>query len=68
MSTKYRFVVEGELSERARTAFPDLDTVAPHDGTTVLFGTIADPTAMRGVLARLDNLGLTLLEMRQLPQ
>ncbi|MEV0248899.1 hypothetical protein AB0H76_20010 [Nocardia sp. NPDC050712] len=66
--SKYRFVVEGELSERALTAFPDLSAIPPHDGTTVLCGTVADHTAMRGVLARLDNLGLTLLEMRQLPE
>ncbi|MFC9894543.1 hypothetical protein ACFVMC_12705 [Nocardia sp. NPDC127579] len=68
MSARYRFVVEGELSERALTAFPDLEAVPPHDGTTVLSGTIADSTAMRGILARFDSLGLTLVEMRQLSQ
>ncbi|MEU0539060.1 hypothetical protein [Nocardia sp. NPDC005978] len=67
MSTRYQFVVDGELSDRALAAFPDLSSTPPQHGTTVLFGAVPDPTAMRGVLARLDNLGLTLLEMRQLP-
>ncbi|MEU8895817.1 hypothetical protein [Nocardia sp. NPDC048505] len=67
MSTRYQFVVDGELSERALSAFPDLSVAPREHGTTLLHGTVADPTAMRGILARLDNLGLTLLEMRQLP-
>ncbi|MEV6071219.1 hypothetical protein AB0L82_32135 [Nocardia sp. NPDC052001] len=67
MSTRYQFVVEGELSDRALAAFPDLSWTPPTHGTTTLFGAVTDATAMRGILARLDNLGLTLLEMRQLP-
>ncbi|MFI6866155.1 hypothetical protein [Nocardia sp. NPDC050406] len=67
MSTRYQFVVDGELSERALAAFPELSAAPRRHGMTVLFGAVASPTAMRGILARLDNLGLTLLEMRQLP-
>ncbi|NNH68951.1 hypothetical protein HLB23_03525 [Nocardia uniformis] len=67
MTTRYQFVLDGELSDRALAAFPDLDALPRRHGRTVLFGAVTDPTAMRGVLARIDNLGLTLLEMRQLP-
>ena len=36
-------------------------------GTTVLSGPVTDPTGIRGILARIDNLGLTVIEMRRLP-
>jgi hypothetical protein len=67
-AVRYRFVVDGELSERALAAFPELmrsDHSTP--GTTTLYGTVPDNTALRGVLARIDTLGLTLLEMSRLP-
>ncbi|MGV9413073.1 hypothetical protein ACWDOP_24475 [Nocardia sp. NPDC003693] len=67
MSVRYQFVLDGELSDRALAAFPDLSAAPRRHGTTTLFGAVPDPTAMRGILARIDNLGLTLLEMRQLP-
>ncbi|MGV9613829.1 hypothetical protein [Nocardia xishanensis] len=65
--TRYQFIIDGELSDRAVAAFPDLDVAPSSSGTTSLFGPVADPTAMRAILAMIDNLGLTLLEMRQLP-
>ncbi len=67
VTTRYQFTIDGELSERALAAFPELRAKLPISGTTTLFGPVPDPTAMRGILARFDNLGLTLLEMRQLP-
>lgn len=68
LSIRYQFVIDGELSERALAAFPELSR-SDHSsaGTTTLFGTLSDTTAMRGVLARIDSLGLTLLRMAQLP-
>ncbi|MBB5916251.1 hypothetical protein BJY24_005163 [Nocardia transvalensis] len=67
-AVRYRFVIEGELSERAQAAFPEL-VRSDHSiaGTTTLYGTVPDSTAIRGVLARIDALGLTLLEMSRLP-
>ncbi|APE36500.1 hypothetical protein BOX37_24100 [Nocardia mangyaensis] len=65
---RYQFVIEGELTERVLAAFPELRPSAHSPtGTTTLYGVIADNTAMRGVLARIDTLGLTLLGMSQLP-
>ncbi|WP_024800597.1 hypothetical protein [Nocardia sp. BMG51109] len=67
-AVRYQFVVEGELSERAQAAFPELAR-SDHStaGTTTLYGVVPDSTAVRGVLARIDALGLTLLEMSRLP-
>ncbi|WP_280232915.1 hypothetical protein [Nocardia cyriacigeorgica] len=65
---RYQFVIEGELSERALAAFPELTaSTRSARATTTLYGPVADNTAMRGILARIDSLGLTLLEMARLP-
>lgn len=67
-AVRYQFVIEGELTERAVAAFPELRRSAHSPtGTTTLYGELADNTAMRGVLARIDVLGLTLLGMSRLP-
>ena len=64
----YQFIVDGVLSDRALAAFPELRAaVDDRHRTTTLYGMVADRTAMRGILARLDNLGFTLLELRQMP-
>lgn len=68
MPVRYQFIIDGTLSERALAAFPELTASdrAPGDVTT-LFGPVADPVALRSIMARIDSLGLTLLEMRQMP-
>ncbi|MGU3584627.1 hypothetical protein ACLBYD_15775 [Rhodococcus sp. C26F] len=64
----YQFIVDGLLTQRSVSAFPELQvSIDDKHGTTTLYGTMTDPTMMRSILARLDDLGLTLLEMRQLP-
>jgi hypothetical protein len=64
---RYEFVVEGDLSERARAAFPDLSFARTPATFTRLFGPIDDETALRGMLARFDALGLSVVELRRLP-
>ncbi|PPJ33766.1 hypothetical protein C5E45_03895 [Nocardia nova] len=67
-AVRYEFVVDGELAGDICAEFPELarsGVAAP--GTTALFGPLEDYTAMRSVLARIDALGLTLIEMRRLP-
>ncbi|MFF0543097.1 hypothetical protein ACWEVD_26300 [Nocardia thailandica] len=65
---RYQFVIDGELSDRAIAAFPELRR-SEHSasGTTTLYGTVPDSTAMRGIMARIDVLGLTLVGLSQLP-
>ena len=65
---RYQFVIEGELSDRALAVFSDLTrSDVSTAGTTTLYGSMADSTAVRGVLARVDSLGLSLIEMSRLP-
>lgn len=64
---RYEFLVEGYLSDRAKAAFPDLDFGAKPSPYTRLFGPVDDDTALRGMLARFDSLGLTVVELRRLP-
>ncbi|MFI6868453.1 hypothetical protein [Nocardia sp. NPDC050406] len=65
--SRYEFILDGELSDRALAAFPELSAGRHQALTTSLFGPVTDSTAMRAILARIDDLGLTLLEMRRLP-
>ncbi|MFC8179380.1 MULTISPECIES: hypothetical protein [Nocardiaceae] len=64
---RYEFVVEGDLSDRAKAAFPDLSITRVPATFTRMFGPIDDDTALRGMLARFDALGLTVVELRRLP-
>ena len=49
-----------------RAAFPALDAEA-HGADTVLSGVLADQAALYGVLARIEALGIELLEIHRLP-
>jgi hypothetical protein len=51
-----------------RRARPELEGVTVHEVplTTLLTGEIADQAALHGVLARLQDLGLELVELRRL--
>jgi len=65
---RYQFIVSGTPSDLVANAFPEL-TLAPVSdlGGMSLHGDLADQSAVRSVMARLDDLGLTLLEMRRIP-
>ncbi|WP_137725512.1 hypothetical protein [Prescottella subtropica] len=64
---RYAFLVGGELSERALAAFPELQMSGTVPAYTTLYGPVRTPTELRGMLARFDALGLTVVEMRRLP-
>lgn len=66
-SVRYAFLVGGELSERVLAAFPELKVSETAVAHTTLYGPVRNPTELRGMLARFDALGLTLVEMRRLP-
>jgi hypothetical protein len=64
----YQFIVDGTPTELVRQAFPELQmTEAPVHGGTSLHGDLPDGAAVRSVLDKLDDLGLSLVEMRQIP-
>ena len=58
----YRLTVEGELSDRAGYAFEGM-TLTRQDGRTVLVGQVRDQAHLQGLLQRVSDLGLTLLDV-----
>jgi hypothetical protein len=64
---RYEFLVAGQLSDSARAMFPELRSTRGPAGGTAMFGEVEDSAHLHGILDRLQDLGLVLLEMRQLP-
>jgi hypothetical protein len=62
--TQYEVRVRGVLGETLLSAFPDLRADARGD-ETVLTGSLSDQAALHGVLARIEALGLELVEVRR---
>ena len=61
---RYRIRIHGHLGATALSAFPAM-AAYQHGADTVLTG-LLDRSALYGVLAEVDALGLDLLEVRQL--
>jgi hypothetical protein len=57
---EYRLTVEGELSDRASSAFEGM-TMTREEGKTVLVGLVRDQAQLQGLIQRVSDLGLTLL-------
>jgi hypothetical protein len=63
--TQYEVRVRGVLGETLLSAFPDLRADTRGD-ETVLTGSLTDQAALHGVLARIEALGLELVEVRRM--
>ena len=63
---RYEIRVEGVLEERWSDWFGGL-TVFTEGDQTILFGTLADQSALHGVLDRVRDMGLSVIGMRRLP-
>ncbi len=59
----YQLTVEGELGDEVSSAFGGM-TLARGEGTTTLTGELRDQAELHGVLQRVSDLGLTLLETK----
>jgi hypothetical protein len=57
---EYRLTVDGELSDIAGQAFEGM-TLTRGAGTTLIVGRLRDQAELHGVLQRVSDLGLTLL-------
>jgi hypothetical protein len=57
----YRLIVEGELSDDLERAFPGM-ALARAGGKTALTGDVRDQAELLGLLQRVSDLGLSLLE------
>ena len=62
---RYQIRIRGQLGRTMLAAFPDLRAQAQGEGT-LLTGVLPDQAALHGVLARIEALGLELLEVRRL--
>jgi hypothetical protein len=62
----YEIRVHGHLGARMLRAFSAL-AAQPRDEDTLLTGCLPDQAALYGVIARIEALGLELLELRRLP-
>ena len=65
MST-YRITVQGELSPPFAAYFEGMALESGH-GTTVLVGDIVDQAQLQGLLSRVGDLGLVLLQVSSTP-
>ena len=62
----YTIRIKGRLGATALSAFPAMASELK-DSETVLTGLLEDRSALFGVLAQIEALGLDLLELRQIP-
>lgn len=66
VTRRYEFRVAGLLSDRTRDAFPDMTVVdAPPD--TVIVGAVIDDAHLHGVLAVIQDLGLRVVSVHEVP-
>jgi hypothetical protein len=61
----YEIRLRGRLDARWASWFDDLDLASNPDGSTLLYGYLADQAALHGVLMRLRDLGLPLISVTQ---
>jgi hypothetical protein len=59
----YRICVRGRLDSAWAEWFDGLSVTADAEDNTILAGTLADQAALHGVLAKVRDLGLTLLSV-----
>jgi hypothetical protein len=59
----YRIRIQGRLERRWSAWFDGMEVTADVDGTTVLRGHVSDQAALHGLIQRVRDLGLTLLEV-----
>ena len=65
-SRRYEFRVAGWLSDRTRGAFSDLEVIqAPPE--TIIYGDIVDEAQLHGVLALMQDLGLRIVSLHEVP-
>lgn len=61
----YEIRVKGELGPEWSSWFDGFTITTDNDGETTLTGQIADQPALHGLLAKIQNLGLTLVRVEQ---
>jgi hypothetical protein len=62
----YQLRVDGHLDSHWSAQFDDLALRLEDDGTTTLTGVVQDQSQLHGLLAKIRDLGLTLISIRVL--
>ena len=62
--TRYQVRVDGHLDRRWSSWFGHLSLAHQDDGTTTLTGAVADQPELHGLLARVRDLGVTLISVQ----
>jgi hypothetical protein len=65
---RYRILLQGKLDQSWGDWLGGLKFSHQADGTTVLEGTVGDQAALYGLLAKLRDLGITLLSVEKLEE
>lgn len=60
---RYEIRVKGHLATRWAAWFDGLSLTRHDDGTTVIYGPVADQSALHGLLRKLNDLGLPLVSV-----
>ena len=60
---RYEIRVDGHLDDRWTAWFDDLTLTRENDGTTTLRGLVPDQAALHGLLAKVRDLGVTLMSV-----
>ena len=63
----YRIRIRGHLGHHARAWFQGLSVSLRDDGDTVLTGPVADQAALHGLLRKIRDLGMPLVELVREP-
>lgn len=63
---RYRLRVDGHLDLHWSAHLDDLELAWEDDGTTTLTGLVEDQSQLHGLLAKIRDLGLTLISVRVL--
>ena len=63
MPTDYCIIVKGHLADHWSTWFDGMTLVREDDGTTTLRGRVTDQAALHGLLAKVRDIGTTLLSV-----
>lgn len=63
MPTRYELRIEGHLDQHWSSWFGSLTLTHEGDGTTTLRGVVTDQSELHGVLAKIRDLGITLISV-----